>query len=367
MKVLPLAVLFTTLACSTNGRAAETTIDETRTRYFYHGYDYGSQALYNPLTVMLNGGFDAYQVRAGQRNIFEQEYRINTKNTVDNLFVHPFRSISEEGWGKFLREEVFPLSFNSKSARWVPNYTLHLLGGGLTHRALWEWYDDHGLPWPWLWSAATVVTYGFINEVVENKEVQGRNTDCIADFWVFNLLGIALFSVPSVSRFFSETIILADWSLQPTFTYPHADLHNHGQYFAAKWPLPFYRDLRLFALGGMGQLGGLSYKFNREYSITAAAGVTDTRFVNDSVQTVHNSVEFVPSAALFLDRNNSLLASLRTSQVEDYFIHANMYPNAFIKTDPGIGLWTAIAKTGHVAFGISITRAFGLGLGYARL
>jgi len=41
------------------------------------------------------------------------------------------------------------------------------------------------------------------------------------------------------------------------------DLHNQGQYFAAKIPLPFYPRLRLFAWGGMAQLGGLSLKVER--------------------------------------------------------------------------------------------------------
>jgi hypothetical protein len=339
---------------------------EEKERFFYHGYDYGSQATFNPLSVFINGSYDVLQIRAGRRNIFSQEYKANTSNVAENLFVHPFRSVSEEGWGKFLKEEVFPLSYTAGTARWVPNYTLHLFGGGVTYRALWEWYDDHSVPAPWLFSATTIMAYHFLNEVVENKEVVGRNTDCIADFWIFDLGSIALFSFRSVSRFFSQSILLADWSLQPSLTYPGFDLHNQGQYFAAKWPLPLYPRVRLFGYAGMAQLAGLSYKTDSEYSITAAGGMRSTRFANQTNDSVHDTVQFEPSVGLFVDRNESLLASLQVSAIQDYFIHLNVYPNAFWRTDPGVGFWTVADRTGHVIVGLSV-RLLGMGVGYGKL
>ena len=58
--------------------------------YFYKGYDYGSQALYGPLWVFLNRGYDVLQDRAGSRSIFQQEYRHNGE-TVGRKY--PERSI----------------------------------------------------------------------------------------------------------------------------------------------------------------------------------------------------------------------------------------------------------------------------------
>jgi hypothetical protein len=340
---------------------------EDKERYFYKGYDYGSQALYNPLYVFINGAYDVLQIRAGNRDITERSFYTNDlPNVAKNLFVHPFRSVSEEGWSRFMRQEIFPLSYRSDTARWVPNYSLHLFGGGMTYRALSEWYDDHSVPVPWLWSAATVLGYGFINETVENKGVNGRNTDAIADFWFFDIGGIVLFSFPSVCRFFSKTVIVSDWSLQPSFTYPGFDLHNHGQYFSFKYPLPFYDKLRVFSWLGMAQLFGLSYKMDSGYSVSAAGGTMDTRFVNDTGDSVHNSVQFRPSGALFLDRNESLLASLQVSNVQDYFALLNLYPNAFWKTNPGVGFWGVTDKQGHVIVGLSLS-SLGLGAGFGSL
>jgi hypothetical protein len=77
--------------------------------YFYKGYDYGSQALYNPLWVFLNRGFDVLQDRAGSRSIFQQEYRHNGETVGRNL-LDPFPAIAHRGYGRFFREEIFPLS-----------------------------------------------------------------------------------------------------------------------------------------------------------------------------------------------------------------------------------------------------------------
>ena len=51
--------------------------------------------------------------------------------------------------------------------------------------------------------------------------------------------------------------------------------------------------------------------------------------------------------------------------MDDYFVLVNVYPNAFLHTDPGIGAFAAVDPQGHVFGGISITRALGLGVGYS--
>lgn len=335
-------------------------------RYFFFGYDYGSQTLYGPLYVFLNRGYDVLQIRPGTRSIFDQPYGADGANVARNI-VNPFPAIADDGWGKFLREEIFPLSYTSDTARWAPNYSLHLLGGGMEYRALWEWYDDWNVPLPALFSAATLMAAAFVNETLENKGVRGYNTDAIADIYFFDLGGILLFSFDGVAKFFSRDLILSDWSLQPAFTAPHFDLYNAGNYFALKWPLPFYPPLRLFGYTGLGGWAGLSYQFPSRYSITVAAGERSYRLENPSTSIVYNVVHFAPSAAIFVDRNESLLASLHVSNLEDYFIQFNLYPNAFFTMDPGIGLFAIVSKSGHVVVGLNLTRSFGVGAGYGSL
>jgi hypothetical protein len=355
MRPLPLLLLAAMLG------AAPALADEDGP-YFYKGYDYGNQALYNPLYVLLNRGFDVLQLRPDNRNVFTQHYRDDGGNVFDNL-THPYDRVSEAGWGKFTRQELLPLSWTPKTARWVPNYGLHLIGGGTTYTALREWSVAHDVPAPAAVAATTLLTAAFINETIENKGVHGRNTDCIADFWFFDLGGILLFNIDALNEFFSEYLVVADWSLQPSFVPPSFDLHDQGNNFAVKWHVPGLRELSLFGYSGMQDMAGLSWQFMGEYSLSVAGGTRSARLVNGSHTSVENKVVFRRTAAAFLDRNNSLLASVQVSDLPDYFIHLNVFPNAFWHTDPGIGAWTVIDRRGRPLVGISITRALGLGVG----
>ena len=123
-------------------------------RYFYQGFEYGSQSLFSPLWVFVNRGYDVLQDHVASRNVLDQNYRVNASNVLDNL-AHPFSNISALGWKTFLTEEIFPLSFGAHTARWTPNYSLHLIGGGMTYTGLREWFQDQGVPLPRLWSGVT--------------------------------------------------------------------------------------------------------------------------------------------------------------------------------------------------------------------
>ena len=343
--------------------AAET---QGQQRYFYRGYDFGSQALFNPLTNLLNRGFDVLQLRGDNRDPFTVLHGSDVRNVLDNL-AHPFARVSQEGRWKFTREELLPLSWTQGTMRWTPNYTLHLIGGGMTYTALREWYMDHEVPWPGLLSALTVMTSALVNESLENKGVQGRNTDCIADIYFFDLGGILFFSFAPINRFFSETVVVADWSQQPGLTWPGRALSNQGNNFAMKWSLPFYSPLRLFAHLGMSALVGLSYRQLSGISWSLGAGLRSTRLVNRSQASLENGVDLAPAAGLFVDRNESLLASLLVSNVQDYFINLNVYPNAFVHVGSGVGLWSAVSKNGAFVVGVSVVRAMGLGAGWGNV
>lgn len=341
-------------------------VPPARSRYFYFGYDYGSQSLYSPLWVFVNRGYDVLQDHVAGRNVFSLEYRHNAQNVLDNL-AHPFSRISESGWKAFVTQELLPLSFTKDTVRWAPNYALHLLGGGTTYTAMTEWFEAHEVPLPRLFSGMTLLAAAFLNETIENKGVVGTNTDCIADIYFFDLGGILLFSFDAPNRFFSRTVTLSDWSLQPSFTFPSGDLHNQGNYFAARWPLPFWPRLRLFSWFGEATTGGLSFAIDDEYSLSAVVGGAATHLVNHSTGVVRNTVDFARTAAIFFDRRNSLLASLQVTDVEDYFIHLNIYPHALTPRGPAVGLWSVVDKHARAAVGISFSRLLGMGSGYSGL
>lgn len=333
-------------------------------RYFYHRYDYGSQSLYGPLYVILNRGFDVLQMRGEQRNL-GQNFQLDGGNVWTNLTHAPQAINGTGGWWRFIRQEILPFSFTPDTARWVPNYTLHLIGGGQTYAQLREWFMDHEAS-PFAasaFSAATIFASAFVNESIENKGVIGYNTDCIADIMVFDVAGVVLFSFEGVRDFFSRHIIVSDWSMQPAIIPQTGNLHNQGNYYSAKIPIPWYPRLRLLGYGGMATMGGLSYLLDGGYSISAAMGGKFDTLVNTSPGRVENKVTTQLAGALFVDRNNSLLASLQVADVDDYFLNLNVYPNAIIHTDPGFGFWGVVGKDGRFLGGISFTRAFGLGLG----
>jgi hypothetical protein len=331
-------------------------------RYFYFGYDYGTQALYSPLWVFINRGYDTVQDNVGKRDVFAIKYKLNGENILDNL-AHPIAAINGWGWKRFLREEVFPLSWETRTARWVPNYALHLLGGGMTYRGLTEWWRDAGAPLPRFLAGVTVMASAYLNEIIENRDVVGRNTDCLADMYIFDLAGMLLFSFDGPNRFFSQTVVVMDWSLQPALTLPSGYLHNVGNYFAARWALPFYPRLSLFTYFGQGTSGGLSFRLDDEYSISAAGGLVGTKMVNPSTRVVENTLSFVPTAGVFIDRRNSLIASAVVSDLDDYFVQLNLYPHALWSRGPGLGAWLVVDKEGRPAGGISIAALLGAGVG----
>jgi hypothetical protein len=335
-------------------------------RHFYFGVDYGTQALMNPLWVFVNRGYDVLQDHVAGRDVFYLPYGPNLANVARNV-ADPFPAIADDGWGKWLREEIFPLSYSKDTLRWAPNYSLHLLGGGVNYAELDEWFQDHYVPLPKLWSALTLMSAAFLNETLENHGVHGYNTDALADLYVFDLGGILLFSFEAPRRFFSQTVVISDWSLQPALTFPHGELHNVGNYFSAKWALPFYERLKLFAWFGEATTFGLSFALDPEYSISASAGGAAIHLVNQNTHTLQNTVDFTPTAAVFLDRRESLLASLQITNTDDYFIHLNVYPHALTPRGPSAGFWTVVDKRGHVALGISISRLLGMGLGWSSL
>jgi hypothetical protein len=330
--------------------------------YFYQGLDYGSLSEFNPLTVLLNRGFDVFQLRPNENDPIHQEWGLNLRNVGRNM-LSPFGPIRRDGTGKFLREEIFPLTWGVHGARWAPNYGLHLIGGGQTFAALSEWYVAHDVPLPGAFAAANLYVAAFMNEALENGGVVGDNTDCLADLYVFDLAGILLFSAEPVRRFFSSDMILSDWSLQPSITALSGDLHNVGSYYALKWPLPFYPRLRAFGYMGFSTMGGLSYQLERGYSVSIAVGAKVRRFFNETEGEVRNVIDTKPASAIFVDRNESLLFSVHVSGVDYDYLRINLYPNALFHMKPSIGAFTAMTREGHVMGGISVTQAFGLGVG----
>ena len=239
------------------------TKSQTSESLFYSGKDYGSEAMFNPINVILNNGYDIIQLGNKPRTIFDYPYE-HAINNVWKSITHPGKTISDYGVKKFLTTELFPLKIDVTGAQWWPNYNVHLIGGGMTYRMLIEWFEYHKFNSPKLSSIAVLSIFHYLNEVAENGDYAGYNGDAVADLLFFDIAGVLLFNSDQVAKFFSEELNLSDWSLQPSFRISDRTLQNNGQYFTMKWQFPFSDSWQLFYTFGMDGLLGLSKKLDEE-------------------------------------------------------------------------------------------------------
>jgi len=327
--------------------------------YFYTGKEYGSESLFNPVTLFINGGYDVVQLQDMTNRIGDIEYGRMLHVVLKNLG-DPFTSISHYGWKKFMTTEFFPCSFKRDDLEWIPNYQQHLIGGGMLFTEMKEWYTMHDFPMPWLLSAVTLMAHHLMNEVIESGPNEGWSVDEISDIYVFDLGGIVLFSFDSVNEFFSKKLNLSDWSLQATITLPHGRI-NAGQYFAMKWKLPFSDNTSLFYRYGMGALFGFSNKVNETDSFSYGVGFKSKHLVDLNSEVRERTIETSWHAGVFYDRNNSLLASVVMSGVKEYFCSIDVYPGIIKYDNFSPGLWTVLGRNGNATFGITTRYVFSIG------
>lgn len=323
------------------------------TGYFYKGYDYGNQAVYHPIYVLLSGGFDMIQV-GDKRDIKNFPYKIAAENIWRNLS-NPFQPISRYGWWNFIKDQVLPLSLSKRNAQFFPNYTLHLIGGGMEYAALKEWYEYNNYSAPGWLSAATVMGYHLVNEIAENGNYVGDDVDPIADIYIFDIGGILLFTSESVKRFFAEDLNLADWSQQPSFSIRNGELHNNGQFFSIRWKFPFTDSWYAFYYFGTNGVGGLSYKFKDGTGLSVGFGLRASDLILLDEKTNKKTLGLVGNLGLFYDKNNSLLASLSVTIKTDYMVNVNIYPGLIKMGSISPGLWGAYGQNGNVILGFTFS------------
>jgi hypothetical protein len=336
--------------------------DDEEPYYFYQGLNYGSEALLHPIRLIVNGGYGILQIDQRANRISDVDYETGLRNVWRNLS-HPFDAIGANGWKDFLQREVIPVSINSHKAHYWPNYTQHLIGGGMTYRLYSEWFRYHGYYRPKLMSALTITVYHMLNEVVENNTYVGWTTDPIADLYLFDPLGILLFSSDRVARFFGQTMHMADWSYQPSINLNNGNLENHGQNFAMKLNIPWWKRWQLFYhYGTHGELG-LTRRLNRHDSFSFGFGfkASELREITAGI----NGVDLAFTGGLFYDRNNSLLASLLVAQTKDYRFRLNVYPGLFSIGPFTPGFFLADRRNNGMVFGITYVYTPGLPLGLA--
>lgn len=328
---------------------------QEKKNYFYSGKNFGSEALYNPGSLLINAGFDILQSATHSRDLTTIKFGTGLKNVWDNV-KDPFPRIRLYGVQRFINNEVFPNSLKLENAQWFPNYTLHLIGGGMDSRMTLEWYRYHDVPYPTLMTTLTIVAEHFINEAVENDLYVGPNVDPISDMWIFDTGGALLFSSDAVCEFFSSTLNMTVWPGQPAFNPEFHTLENHGQNYVIKYPLPFWSKTRLFYHFGDNGMLGLSFLQNNNESITVSGGFAARELrlvdVTNGSRTISITLGWI--AGLFWDRDNSVLVSLMLSNRVNESVRLNIYPGIINLSGFSPGVFASIGNRNQFIAGFSI-------------
>jgi len=265
---------------------------------------------------------------------------------------NPIASIEHEGWGNFMRMEILPFATGLESARYFPNYTLHLLGGGMSYRMMIEWYRYHGFDHPKAWSIGTMAIYHMLNEVTENSYGEGYTTDPVADVYFFDIVSKVLFSSDSVARFFGETLNLRDWSYMVSYDLSTHSLYNVGVSYSMKWRPSFWdRTSFFYSFGTYGQ-GGLSWKLDSGNSVSVSFGFRADELYELALGA--KGATFKGAAGIFLDREGSLLGSLMVTTAKDHSIRLNLYPGLVKFGDWSPGFFVGLNTDDHWMTGINI-------------
>ncbi len=338
--------------------------DVLQREYFFHrpDIDYGSAAAWGPLGLLGNRGLSTMQFEGVDRELSSIPWGVGFESTMDAL-LHPLAAIERfGGWGRFLRTEFVPSDWEVWTWAWAPNYSGHLLAGGISHRQLTEWFDHQGAPYPWLVAGVSYYATMLVNESIENRRGLPGPSGAVADLYFFDPAGMLLFSFDGVARFFAQTLQAADWSPQVSVT-PTLTVLNHSQVIAYKVPLPLVDRVRLLFLIGQGSSTGVAVMVDDDYSIGGAVGFSARERFIDPV-TGAESITPQKGGGLFLDRNGSLLASLVITGAER--VEANVFPGTLPGWFGQLGWWAGLDSTGSPTLGVSTRRTYGLGFGLGR-
>lgn len=326
--------------------------------WFYDGLPYGSDALVNPVRLIVDGGFGTLQFdnrsnRLGDVRFGDGWHRIS----ID--LGNPVKTIQMHGWGDFLKNEVLPISVNRRNAQYWPNYTLHLVGGGMSYVMMREWYQQREIGHPGAFAGLTLAAYDVLNEVVEADHRTERTTDAVVDICIFDPAGVWLFSHEGVSRFFSRRLHLRDWSTQPSLDPATGALENHGQNFSIKFPLPRSDRWSFFYYFGNHGEAGLSYARpdGSAYSLGGGMQAKGLVELGNGVQTA----DLVPSFGFFYDRHGSLLFSVTSANTSRYRLRVNAYPGLLRVHNATAGLFVLLGRNGDTIAGVHLA-GFPIGL-----
>ncbi|MCB2201008.1 hypothetical protein KQI63_16545 [bacterium] len=324
---------------------------------YYHGYSYGTEASFNPFSMTIGYSMAIMQITNRNNNLAEFPFYEAHRNLMWNL-ERPGYVIGKIGWDRFLRTEVIPTSVRMTDVQYWPNYKLHLIGGGMLHVAATEYFEYHGYPYPHAWSLAANIGMHYLNEVMEIRHYDAPTVDPIADLYIFGPAAYILFSNPRVATFFAHDLNLTAWPFQAVYVPGTGELLNSGMKFSFKYFLPWADRYGIFYLTGTEGMVGGSYRLDSQNTISVGGGwaVKDIKSdVTGSNGVRVESATLIVTSGIFLDRNNSLLASVIFGGARGYKTRLNVYPGVLTRHKWAPGFTVLIQEHNQFAMGLSWT------------
>ena len=323
-------------------------------RYFHHGLPYGSDAAFSPASELVNGAFGILQISSNWRTLDDIDWRHGFDITWESI-THPTRTISAFGVGEFVRSEVVPGKLGWSNLQFVPNYHLHLIGGGARNRAFTEWYRAHDFSHPGLWAFATTIVHAFAVETVEHEASIGPTVDPVADMLIFDPAGALLFTSDTVARFFSQTLNMSIWSGQPMINPVQNTIENAGENYGLHFF--FNRDHRVgvFMYWGMSDLVGLTVRGDSgiDWSLGVGGMVTELQSEQRGVGMSAYYARMRWDVGGFIHRNGSLLASVHVSEAWTQPLRLNVYPGLVRWHGVSPGLYVGVRRSDLIV-GVSV-------------
>jgi hypothetical protein len=162
-------------------------------------------------------------------------------------------------------------------------------------------------------------------------------------------------------RMFTGKIEFTDWPGQPTLSLPSDRLENAYMLAMLRAPLPKTDSWKIMTVMGSTFLLGASARVGQGLWLSAAGGYDPAENPIIDPQTGARTVNLLPSAGLFLDRNGSLLVSFISRGGATNGPTVNVYPGIIGSGAWSPGLWAQAIRGGGYRFGIVSRYGFGLG------
>ncbi|HEB81447.1 MAG TPA: hypothetical protein ENJ11_01150 [Gammaproteobacteria bacterium] len=323
---------------------------------YYQPREYGSDSLYSPLGNFLSYSFDTLQL---PDNFDITNFSEQAGQVFDHL-TDPDQAIANEGgYRRFVNRQIAPVypEYYNEAYAALPNYFLHLLGGGMVYRKDLEWFRQHDYRYPATSAVALAMTAELLQEILEKKTT--TDDDEVADVYIFRPIGMLLFHNERFARAFMKHMDPAIWPSLQAIDITTGKLTNTGIHYIYRPPLTRFGRSRLFVYTGMNNMFGLSHALGSGNSLSWGIG--------KSVQRVDLSLKRLAildtSFGLFYDRNKSLLASLVIHDTGGQRFRFNWYPQG--SSLPGqLGYFLAQNEEREYSAGVIYRIQLGIGFSF---